>query len=334
MKVLVTGGSGFIAAHCIELLLSSGHDIVFTVRSTSKGKKILDTHPDLSTKKLSFVIVEDIAKEGAFEEAVKSDPPFEAVLHTASPFHFKITDVKQDLLDPAVNGTVGILSSIKKNAPAVQQVVVTSSFAAMSKAKNHPRVYDESSWSGITMDEALRSDPFTAYRASKQFAEQAAWDFVEQEKPNFKLTTMTPPAVFGPVIYFFGSLESINTSNQTIRDLVQGKLKDGLAPSPIYLWVDVRDLALAHVRAIERPEAVGKRVFVVAGFYRNAEIADALKKNLPQLVEKLPVGYEALPREFPYGFDNSLSKAVLGIQYRSLEESVSDSARAILNAVA
>ena len=75
---------------------------------------------------MDFVIVEDIAKEGAFNEAVKSDPPFEAVIHTASPFHFNVTDPKKDLLDPAIIGTTGILKAIKNNAPTVKRVVSSS----------------------------------------------------------------------------------------------------------------------------------------------------------------------------------------------------------------
>lgn len=94
--------------------------MVTTVRSTSKGDKLIEAHPE-SKGKLSYVIVEDIAKEGAFDEAVKSDPPFEAILHTASPFHFNVTDAKKDLLDPAIIGTTGILKSTKAYAPTVKR---------------------------------------------------------------------------------------------------------------------------------------------------------------------------------------------------------------------
>lgn len=95
MKVLVTGGSGFIAAHVIDSLLQGGHNVVFTARTTSKADHILQNHKNIPKDRLSYVIVEDIAKENAFDEAVKSDPPFDAVLHTASPFHFNVTDPKK-----------------------------------------------------------------------------------------------------------------------------------------------------------------------------------------------------------------------------------------------
>lgn len=94
-----------------------------TVRSQEKAHKIKEAHPDVPKDKLDYAFVEDIAKEGAFDEAVKSDPPFETVIHTASPFHFNVTDVKKDLLDPAVIGTTGILKAVKKSAPTVKRVV-------------------------------------------------------------------------------------------------------------------------------------------------------------------------------------------------------------------
>ena len=117
------GGSGFIAAHVLDVLLERGHSVVTTVRTTEKGQKILDNHAKVPKDKLDFVIVEDIAKAGAFDNAVQSKPPFETIIHTASPFHFNVTDTKKDLLDPAVIGTTGILQSAKKYAPTVKRVV-------------------------------------------------------------------------------------------------------------------------------------------------------------------------------------------------------------------
>jgi nucleoside-diphosphate-sugar epimerase len=85
-RVLLTGGSGFIAAHVLDILLENGHSVVTTVRSQDKANQIRDAHPKLPASQLEFAIVEDIAQEGAFDKAVVSDPPFEAVIHTASPF--------------------------------------------------------------------------------------------------------------------------------------------------------------------------------------------------------------------------------------------------------
>ncbi len=93
----IKGGTGFIAAHVLDILLEHGHSVVTTVRSEAKAQTIRDAHPKVPKEKLDFAIVEDIAVEGSFDRAVKSEPPFEKVIHCASPFHFNVTDVKKDL---------------------------------------------------------------------------------------------------------------------------------------------------------------------------------------------------------------------------------------------
>ena len=127
----------------------------------------------------------------AFDRAVVSDPPFEAVIHTASPYHFHAKDA-QELLAPAILGTTGILKSIRKHAPLVTRVVITSSFAAINDVFNSSpeKIYSEvcvfhqaqsrrgsnkeddstqADWSPITEEQANDSAA-NAYRASKTFA--------------------------------------------------------------------------------------------------------------------------------------------------------------------
>lgn len=95
-RVLLTGGSGFIAAHTLDVLLKRGHSVVTTVRTQEKADKIKQENKTAVDKgQLGFSIVPDIAQVDAFDKAVVSDPPFEAVLHTASPFHFNVTDVQK-----------------------------------------------------------------------------------------------------------------------------------------------------------------------------------------------------------------------------------------------
>lgn len=329
-KVLLTGGSGFIAAHVLDTLLERGHTVVTTVRSKAKGDQILAKHSSVPSDKLSYVIVPDIAQEGAFDKAVQSQPPFDYVLHTASPFHHKFEDPVEDMLEPAIKGTTGILKAIKAYAPEVKRVVVTSSFAAIVNADSHPKVYDESSWNPVTWDEAVAERSKT-YRGSKKLAEKAAWDFVENEKPNFDVVTVNPPFVFGPVAHHLQSLDSLNTSNERIRDIVQGKMRDGVGPTGMYLWTDVRDLALAHVRAIEVPEAGGKRFLVLAGYFTNKDLVEAVRARHPEIEDRLPKDVKSDLPEDVYGFDNSRVKKVLGVEFRSIEESIGDTATSLIN---
>ncbi|KAI9700858.1 MAG: methylglyoxal reductase (NADPH-dependent) gre2 [Candelina mexicana] len=271
----------------------------------------------------------DIAQKGAFEEAVKSNPPFDAVIHTTSPFHFNIEDIKKDLLDPAIIGTTGILKAIKKNAPSVTRVAITSSFASIVNGSegNRPGYqYSEKDWNPITEDEAIQN-PSNGYRASKTFAEKAAREFVEKEKPNFTLSTMCPPLVLGPIVHYLNSLDTLNTSNQRVRNIITGQCKDENPPTGVFMWVDVRDLALCHVKAIELAEAQGKRFFIATGYFSNKEIVDIVRKNYADLASKLP-GKDTPGGDYPeggiYTYNNSRTVEVLGIKFRSLETSIVD----------
>lgn len=293
-----------------------------TVRSPAKGQALVDI---FKGQKVSFTIVKDIAAPNAFDEAVISDPPFDAVVHTASPYHYEVKDNKKDMLDPAIMGTTGILKSIQKSAKTVKKVVITSSFAAITNPSSPPKVYDETIWNKMTMDEGLTTkDPQAVYRASKTFAERAAWDFVDQEKPTFSLTVLNPPMVYGPVLHSVSSLEDLNTSSKRILNLMLGKPR-GMVGSPIY--IDVRDLAEAHVLAITVPEAAGQRFFMTAGLATEGLMGDIIRRNFPEYAQKLlPDLSYAVP---PYGIDNSKSIRLLKIKYRDVEETVVDTVKSL-----
>lgn len=336
-KVLVTGGSGFIAAHVLKVLLDRGYSVVTTVRSASKGDQIVSAFGDAVKGRLSYVIVSDIAQEGAFDKAVVAEPPFRYVIHTASPFPTSVDDPVRDLLDPAIKGTTGILKAIKAYAPTVERVVITSSFAAMvggaTSVDGAPPVYDESAWNPVTFEEAA-TDKTKSYRGSKTLAERAAWKFVETEKPNFDVATICPPLVFGPVAdeQPFAGLDSLNTSNLRIRDIVQGKHVNDkvIAPAGSALFTDVRDLALAHVRALEVAAAGGQRFFVTAGHYSGKQIVEVVREAFPERASGLPENLEDdLPKDV-YGFDNTRVKTVLNVEFRSLKDSVVDTVASLL----
>ncbi|RBA09676.1 hypothetical protein FPRO05_05612 [Fusarium proliferatum] len=303
-KVLLTGGSGFVGSHCLDLLLQEGYEVVTTVRSEKKGQDILAAFPAAKSQ-LSYAIVEDIARENAFDEAVKT-AKFDSVLHVASPFHYKPVDIQKDLIGPAVNGTLNILKAVSDYAPTVQRVVITSSFSAVVNIKHPEKI------------------------ASKAFAERAAWDFV-QAKPGFSLTTMNPPLILGPPTPWLASMDSINTSNERLRDLCQGKWKDELPPTASWYWVDVRDVALAHVRALENLDAGGRRFFLMQGRMSNAQIAQVAADHYPHLKDKIP---KTLVDDTPadlWEVDTAPSKDVLGLEYLDLEACIVDSLKLLMN---
>lgn len=186
--------------------------------------------------------------------------------------------------------------------------------------------------------------------------ERAAWDFMEQEKPNFTLATVSlvlftippinltphradsslkcnPPTVLGPVVHPLHSLSALNTSNHRTRDLIIGAYKASCPPTVVYLFVDVRDLALAHVLAAEKDEAAGKRFFIVGGYFCIKEVVEIMGEAFPDLKANLPAGEALKPGAYPeegiYGFDNGRSKSVLGLTYRPLREAVVDTVKSL-----
>lgn len=171
-----------------------------------------------------------------------------------------------------------------------------------------------------------RSLTHSKHKGSKKLAEKAAWDFVSSEQPNFTLATMCPPLVIGPIVHYLNSLSSINTSNERTRDCMQGKWRTSIPDTGVFLWVDVRDLALAHVRAMEVPEAGGKRFFVTSGYFCNRQIADTVRENFPELEGQVP-GKEVEGGELPeevFKFDNRRAVELLGMKWTPLESSIVD----------
>ncbi|KAH8589880.1 hypothetical protein B0O99DRAFT_522334 [Bisporella sp. PMI_857] len=331
-KVLLTGGSGFIATHILELLLQNGHSVVTTVRSQGKADQIQKVFSKYGESKLGFAIVEDITQPGAFQKAVISDPPFQAVIHTASPFTFNVKDIQKDLIDPAVVGTTSILRAVKDNAPSVERVVITSSFAAVcnpSKGNWPEKTFTEVDWNPMTLEDGL-SNPGSGYTASKSFAEKAAWEFLKNEKPKFTISTICPTLVFGPIVPGIHSLSSLNTSNQLIRGITMGIAKEKIPNLGGYCFVDVRDVARAHVEAMQLPAAANQRFLAHGGAYNNRTIVELIRKNFPEYQSALPpssVEGGDYPAEGVFSVDNTRSIQVLGIKYKALEEAVVDTVK-------
>jgi nucleoside-diphosphate-sugar epimerase len=187
-------------------------------------------------------------------------------------------------------------------------------------------MYSEQDWNPLTMEDALK-DMRSSYRVSKLFAEKAAWEFMEKEKPAFSLTTICPTFVFGPVTQPISGLDQLNTSSKRIYDFIAGNCRDKIPDTGIsfFLWIDVRDLALAHIRAIEMGAAANRRYLLTAGHFNNREIWEIIMRRFPKYAPVLPLddGAGGYPSKGVYKFNSSASHD-LGLEYRTLEESVVD----------
>jgi len=324
----VSGASGFIAVHVVQHLLEAGYKVRGTVRSAEKG----DYLKNKFAKDFDYVIVEDLEKEGGFDDAVKD---VDAILHTASPFHFNFTDPYKDLVNPAVNGTVSILKSAKKNGQKVQRVVITSSFASVVDSSIKPvYTFTEKDWNEYSPAQLKEKGKDVsapdAYRASKTLAERAAWDFIEKEKPQFDLVTVNPPFVLGPVIHQITKPESLNTSVAAWYACLTGKKTADEVKGPAGSEVDVRDLAKAHVQAIAVEEAGNNRFAITNQAFTWQQALDVLDGQSSDVFPNVTKGQKGAGDNVKQNlYDGSKSKQVLKLEYHSFKDTIMDMTKSL-----
>lgn len=262
--IVLTGASGFIAKHILKELLRAGHQVRATIRTASRADEVrsavLPRLPTDAAARLSFVTL-DLERDEGWGGALQGAT---ALVHTASPVSFAQPKNPDDLIKPAVHGTLRALTAARD--AGVDRVVLTSSMAAViNEAKGFPQ--DESDW----CDPDLPTT--TPYAKSKTLAERAAWDFVAKT-PGMRLTTINPSLVLGPL------LDNIyGNSVGLVTRLLSGK--DPMVPNFGFPIVDVRDVALMHVRALERPETAGRRYLAADEPMSMPDMGRALKGAYP-----------------------------------------------------
>lgn len=269
--VLVTGGSGFLGAHCILRLLEDGYRVRTTVRSPAREadvRAMLARAGADPGESLGFAIA-DLTSDDGWAAAVGG---CDYVLHVASPFPLAVPKHEDELIVPAREGALRVLRAARD--AGVRRVVLTSSFAAIGYGHEPTgRPYTEEDW---TDPEA----PIGAYAKSKTLAEKAAWEFVADGGPE--LSVVNPVGIFGPAL-----AADYSTSIELIARLLHGKMP-GLPPLS-YSAVDVRDVADLHVRAMRDPAAAGERFLASVGEpLQVAEMAALLRERLGEKAAKVP----------------------------------------------
>jgi nucleoside-diphosphate-sugar epimerase len=240
----------------------------------------------------------------------------------------QVENNERDLLEPAIKGTTEVLTSIQKYNSNVKRVVITSSFASivdLDKGVRRGYTYNEKDWNPVTYETAAKKDTdgAVAYCASKTFAERAAYDYVAKNKPNFAVSSICPPMVYGPAAHAIDSLEHLNTSSADIYRLLNGSEKS-IPDNSFYAFADVRDVGEAHARAYETPEAAGQRYFCTAGGFTYQQICDIIRKDFPQKRSLVPEGTPNSPYPDVYKVDNSKIRKELGISFRDLQICIHD----------
>ncbi|KAL7935580.1 hypothetical protein V8C35DRAFT_333497 [Trichoderma chlorosporum] len=326
--VLVTGGSGFAAAHVIRAFLNHSYNVKATVRSEARAKEVLVSHPGYSAK-LSYVVVPDIADKDSFSGALKG---VDGVVHVASPMVLGATDFESELFRPAVDGTVNLLEAIQNSSANVSRVVITSSIASILDPLQGQRpgyVYTEKDWNPVSKEAAVESgNAILAYLASKTVAEKAAFDYVEKNKPKFTVSALCPPFIYGPLLHHVESPKELNTSSNDIYRLFNGSEKE-VPPTAFFSYVDVRDLAEAHVQAFEKPAAANQRYLIAASAYSYQQIVDIIRAKFPELKDTTPKGETGAPIPPAYIVDTTKANTDLGVKYKSLEDTIVDAVNSL-----
>ncbi|GAA5830714.1 hypothetical protein JCM11251_001052 [Rhodosporidiobolus azoricus] len=323
--VLITGLSGYCAASTALAFLNAGYRVRGTLRKEAQMTAWREKYAQfVDSGLLEFAVVPDMANPGCYEEAVKGVGIF---CHMASPFFYGYTDNERDMLLPALRGTLEALESAHK-AETVKQFILTSSFAAMSdytKGLWPGKTYSENDWCPHTWEEAKNSNDQTfVYVTSKKYSEKAAWDFMAEKKPAFSLTSILPVHVIGRTDQPISSLDGLSTSAAWIRHFLD---KPFLLPCPIPMMIDVSDVALAHLRAVEHhPTTAGQRYFVVGAEFSASAVAIAARKAFPDKEERFPKPGGEKGHEWPPHFEWDTSKAErdLGIRWKPLEQTVKE----------
>ncbi|KAI3522833.1 hypothetical protein L1887_00884 [Cichorium endivia] len=309
--VCVTGASGYIASNLVKLLLQRGYAVKASVRYPNNPAKTDHLLKLDGAKERLHLFKADLLEDGSFDAAIDG---CDGVFHTASPFFTAVADPQKELIEPALKGTLNVLCSCSK-ASSVKRVVVTSSLAAVA-FNPKPRTPE------TVLDETWFSDPDFCkemklwYVLSKTLAEQAAWKFAEEK--GMDMVTINPAMVIGPLLQ-----STLNTSAESIANLLNGS---ETYPNSSLGWVNVKDVANAHIQAFEIPSANG-RYCLVESVVHNSELVEILRKLYPsyRLPDKCADDKPLAPT-----FVVSKEKAKsLGIEYIPLEESIKETVESL-----
>ena len=322
--VLVTGATGYVAGWVIQRLLAAGHHVNATVRDlshSSKTKPLMEIAESLPGELELFQA--DLMREGSFKRPMQGCT---TVFHTASPFKFNVAHAQRDLIDPAVKGTRNVLTTVNQS-DSVKRVVLTSSVVAMfgDNADLQGRALSEDDWNTTSTPE------YGPYQLSKTVAEKVAWELAENA--DWTLTTINPSLVIGPTI----NPDTASESFDLIKKMVDGTLASGAPPLELG-WVDVRDVADAHVAAMTQSSG---RHIVCEGSHRFLDMCKALelghpelkipRKAIPKFMAWLfgPMIDKTLTRQYvsrnfghPFRVDNGKSIEALGIDYTDTKASL------------
>jgi nucleoside-diphosphate-sugar epimerase len=311
--VMVSGANGFLGLHLVNVLLKNGYTVHATVRdATDVGKTGAVQALQKGLPGTLKLFSSNLLQEGSFHEAMDG---CSVVYHTASPFLISgVTNPLQQVLEPAIKGTENVLKAVNDTG-SVQRVVQTSSVAATRFGNQEPKngdAFTEEDWNESTVDET--SDARQVYSFSKAEAERLAWDYVKAQN-RWDLVVINPALVLGPTL----SSSVTSESFAILKACLLGNASNGALNV-----VDVRDVALAHFNAGTMPEASGRHL-LCEDVVETKAICDLIQEKFPGKYPECDFGKNDPVAMFK--IDNTRSIERLGINYRSLGDTIADTVK-------
>jgi len=241
-----------------------------------------------------------------------------AVIHTATPYFYTANDPQKEIVDPAVNGTLHAMKAAKE--AKVKRIVVTSSGGAVFHFPVEPGyVFSEKDWNS---NSSIATSP---YFHSKRLAEEAAWSSYKEQKEGsqgVELVVVNPLFVMGPT-----QSPILNSSLSTLKKYLLNQVQQS---SPGFVgWVDVRDVALAHVIALEHPDADGKRLICCSEVRSWKDLSLLLAQKYPEY--KPFQDPSEVPAQSPYSIDTNALQKLGWKSSHNFEEMISDSVESLIS---
>jgi dihydroflavonol-4-reductase len=314
MRVLVTGANGHIGCNLLPILLEEGHDVVPFVRTSSDTSGI----DELGLEYARGDVMDGPALEAAAEGC-------EAIIHMAAVY--TLANDPEAVMKPALEGAKNVIAAAKKHG--IGRIVYTSSVVSVGSS-SEPKVRTEEDWA---------EDATLPYAIAKRDSERIATRLADEA--GLEIVILNPGMVLGP-----GDVK-ITPSTQSLINWLTGKsqtVRGGMA------LVDVRDVALAHARALTKGEH-RERHILAAGNVEFKELGKRLKKlfgmgpihlrsprgvivPMAGMIEKLHL---MLDKESPVSrlqaeeyagrwawYDGSKASRVFGLEYRDLDQTLRD----------
>ncbi|MFK8056627.1 MAG: SDR family oxidoreductase [Saprospiraceae bacterium] len=271
--VLLTGITGYIGSRLAVDLLNRGYAVRGTMRNAAKRDKILPAIKALAPTDKLEIVSADLLEADSWNAAVAG---CDYVFHVASPYVSYEPKDPNELIKPAVDGTLNVLKAA--TTAGVKRVVLTSSLAAVGYG------LDATPSTPMTEERWTKVDhpDVGSYTKSKTLAERAAWDYVKATNGAPELSVINPSGVLGPVL----SSASLSATNDFVVQFLQGKIP--AMPKIAFDFVDVRDVSELHIHALEDPKAAGERYLAVSGMLSMKELSGILGEGFPDYKSKLP----------------------------------------------